>query len=316
MSSDESMSPAPVDARAFYSTYHGHDAGHLAAVQSLLRSAGARRFIYLAGDSSLDNKYWLSSEPLVAACAGMESALSPANARVPPDVAAQINSRLIEQLGAGWACLNAAVEESTLSDRQDGHVLPPQDEWLAGVLTPADVLVCSAGGNDVVLAPSVSTVAALAALLIAASENGLRDGTAYGMATVERLFRDGVEAWLARLCAHTQPSLIVVCFPYFPHEGGAGWADAALSLMGYGTNPRRLQTVMRAVFARATRAVRAPGGSRVVSLALYDVLDSAPASGDYIARVEPSAAGGAKMAVAIVNAIAVALGSPTAEGGD
>ena len=303
------FSTMQVDAGAYYATYHGHDVAHLSAVRSLLRSAGARQFIYLAGDSSLDNKYWLSHEQLVSASAGMEAALSsPAGSvRVPPDIAALICARLRARLGAGWACLNAAVEESTLASRHADRALPPQDAWLAGVLTTEDVLVCSAGGNDVVLAPSVATVAALATLLLTASEAGLRNGTAFGMGTVERLFRDDVEAWLARLCARTAPKLVLVLFPYFPHEGGAGWADAALALMGYGTNPQRLQAVMRAVFARATRSVRAPGGTRVVPIALFDVLDAAPASADYVARVEPSATGGAKIADAILDAVAADL---------
>jgi hypothetical protein len=44
-----------------------------------------------------------------------------------------------------------------------------------------------------------------------------------------------------------------------------------------------------------------------VPLALFDVLDAAPASRDYVARVEPSARGGAKMAEAILRAVDEAL---------
>lgn len=64
---------------------------------------------------------------------------------------------------------------------------------------------------------------------------------------------------------------------------------------------------MRAVFARATCAVTAPGGAPVVPLALFDVLDATPDSTDYVARVEPSAVGGAKMAEAILQAVDAAL---------
>ena len=298
------MMAARVNARAFYAPYHGHDVAHLDAVRRLLAAGGARRFIYLAGDSSLDNKFWLSAEPRVASAGGMERALSPPCSPVPPDVAAAISGRLAARLGPSWACVNAAVEESTLASRGAGRPLPAQDGWLARALSPGDVLVVSAGGNDVVLSPSAATVAALAALLLAATDAGLADGSAWGMAHCVRLFRDDVEAYVARLCAHALPSLVVVLFPYFPHEARTGsWADAALGVMGYDCAPRRLQAVMRAVFARATRAVRAPGGVRVVPLALFDVLDAAPASRDYVARVEPSARGGEKMADAIIGAI-------------
>ena len=48
-------------------------------------------------------------------------------------------------------------------------------------------------------------------------------------------------------------------------------------------------------------------GAPVVPLALFDVLDASPGSADYVARVEPSAAGGAKMADAILQAVDSAL---------
>lgn len=64
---------------------------------------------------------------------------------------------------------------------------------------------------------------------------------------------------------------------------------------------------MRAVFRHATSAVTAPPGTAVVPLALYDVLDCSPSSSDYIARVEPSAEGGRKIARAILGIVTPAL---------
>ena len=96
------MMAARVNARAFYAPYHGHDVAHLDAVRRLLAAGGARRFIYLAGDSSLDNKFWLSAEPRVASAGGMERALSPPCSPVPPDVAAAGAGRLAGARVVTW----------------------------------------------------------------------------------------------------------------------------------------------------------------------------------------------------------------------
>jgi hypothetical protein len=47
-----------LSASAYYSTYAGHDKDHLEVVHEELRQQGKTRAIFLAGDSSLDNKYW------------------------------------------------------------------------------------------------------------------------------------------------------------------------------------------------------------------------------------------------------------------
>ena len=302
----------------FYSEWHGHTRAHLAALLPHLRgssSAGAaRRLIILAGDSTLDNKAWVADAPRLSACCGVEAALSPANCV--PDVAAALNAECAAR-GAGgrWACLNAAVEESLLCGRvrRDGTLALAQDAFAAAALQPGDVLVASAGGNDVVLAPALSTVAALAALLLFASDAALQDGSAWGMPTLVTLFRDEFQRYLRALCARARPALILACFVYYPSEAGSGWADAALWMMGYGRNPRRLQAVMRAVYRHATCRI-AVEGVRVQPLPLYAVLDASPSgSGDYVARVEPSAAGGAKIARAVLDAVfAAEAGAATA----
>ena len=54
-------SVAIVDCRRFYAEYFGHEVGPLRVIHDTLRktgSAGPRPCIFLAGDSSLDNKVW------------------------------------------------------------------------------------------------------------------------------------------------------------------------------------------------------------------------------------------------------------------
>jgi len=83
--------------------------------------------------------------------------------------------------------------------------------------------------------------------------------------------------------------------------GEEGWADLALRLLGYDADPARLQTAIRSLFARATSRI-ALDGVRVVACPLFNVLDPLKPR-DYVARVEPSAQGAAKMASAFVRIV-------------
>jgi len=289
-----------IPAAAFAGEYHGHTIAHLDALRA---SFGERPIIYLCGDSTLDNKHWLAREAPLPAANGYEALLAPP--RVRPDVAAALNAALTA-VRSPLVALNCAVEESTLA----GRAAAPRaaDAFVRAHARARDVIVVSAGGNDVVLAPALCTLAALAALLGCASARALERGDAPGFATLRALFKEEVEAYAAFLCGGPRggPGTVIFCFPYFPEEKGAAtepsWADGALWALGYDARPAALQRVMRAVFVRATRAAAAP--ARTLALALFDVLDARAGAGDYAARVEPSAAGGAKIARALLAALA------------
>ena len=95
---------------------------------------------------------------------------------------------------------------------------------------------------------------------------------------------------------------------YFPDEEiTGGWADPVLKVLGYDTQPRRLQALIKRVFELATVKVSAPRGVTIVPLPLFKTLDG-KRTGDYISRVEPSASGGRKMANSILDAVEQALG--------
>ncbi len=54
-----------ISSRAFYGQYHGHPASALGLLAHKLRKNGnsmytERPLVWLCGDSSLDNKYWLA----------------------------------------------------------------------------------------------------------------------------------------------------------------------------------------------------------------------------------------------------------------
>ena len=141
----------------FYDEYHGHTLDDLEVVANELPQG--RSTIYLLGDSTLDNKYWINSgrQP---ACNGYERLMKTSV----PDVAYWMN-REVERRGLGdrFCCVNAAIEESTLGLRKDG--LLPHDAFVQGKLRSEDVLVVSMGGNDIALAPSCCTALNMATLL-------------------------------------------------------------------------------------------------------------------------------------------------------
>ena len=68
----------PVRTSSYYATYHGHDVEHLEELLPVLRRGGndgKRACIFLAGDSSLDNKFWFENS--ADALNGYEHALEP-----------------------------------------------------------------------------------------------------------------------------------------------------------------------------------------------------------------------------------------------
>eukprot|EP00931_Biecheleriopsis_adriatica_P032015 TRINITY_DN18715_c0_g1_i2.p1 TRINITY_DN18715_c0_g1~~TRINITY_DN18715_c0_g1_i2.p1 ORF type:complete len:125 (+),score=22.16 TRINITY_DN18715_c0_g1_i2:16-390(+) len=92
---------------------------------------------------------------------------------------------------------------------------------------------------------------------------------------------------------------VLVCMIYYPDEHGQGsWADTALSALDYNANPHRLQHAISYIFREATSKIDIDGVT-VVPVPLFSVMDGKNTS-DYIERVEPSSAGGQKMARLIV----------------
>eukprot|EP00961_Rhodomonas_salina_P283699 3834388-Rhodomonas_salina.1 len=47
-----------INAGSYYAEYHGHKSDHLLRTRDILVERGCSRFIYMIGDSTLDNKHW------------------------------------------------------------------------------------------------------------------------------------------------------------------------------------------------------------------------------------------------------------------
>ena len=120
--------PTALDSSDYYNEYHGHLPKHLCTVHATLRHRiGCEQFVYLAGDSSLDNKYWLqdTAKPVN----GYEQVFAKRGMMV-KDVSYWLNKAAEERFGSGKVCtMMTSVEESTMRDRQgpDGPRLLAQD---------------------------------------------------------------------------------------------------------------------------------------------------------------------------------------------
>eukprot|EP00051_Salpingoeca_urceolata_P005166 m.70860 g.70860 ORF g.70860 m.70860 type:complete len:353 (+) comp14102_c0_seq1:669-1727(+) len=295
-------SSGPINCSDFYSTYHGHNDDLLADLVSKIRTEDPdRSIVFFAGDSSLDNKHWLSGRSATP-CNGYEDYLSPG--RVPADVCHWLNYELNggggSNAGRGRAvAVNTAVEESTLADRADG--LLAQDQIIRDNLTEKDYIVVSVGGNDIALRPSLRTISNM--LVLTSSPMWLlrRAKWAPGLAYFVDMFTNKIRAYVEQLTVKHKPSKVAVCMIYYPGLTPGGWADVTLRTLGYDKNPEKLQLVIRLLFEALSKRL-ALEDIEVIPVPLFDVLDPHDSS-DYIQRVEPSSTGGHKMAQAFAKAL-------------
>lgn len=90
---------------------------------------------------------------------------------------------------------------------------------------------------------------------------------------------------------------------YYPDQASdvRGWAGPALRALGYDRNPAQVQSLIRKAFHEAIGTIQI-SGRQVIPVPLFQVLDGKNTN-DYVARVEPSASGGSKMAEFILDLI-------------
>ncbi|CAE8589397.1 unnamed protein product [Polarella glacialis] len=310
---------------SFYDTYHGHEVDHLKIVHHELRRSH-RSVIFLAGDSSLDNKYWL--EERSPAVNGYERILSPAQMK--QDICFWLNKAAVDRGMHHLCCLNTAIEATALSSRACGKLLE-QDHFIRDHITEDDYLVVSIGGNDIALMPVLCTILNLLALswctpveclkrcACACPVNSHTDlgcldcgllscllatpcGWPPGVGYFVDLFGHKVQNYVCKLVGERKPKKVIVCMIYYLDQVGRdSWADCALRGMGYDCCPWRLQAAISTIFTLATQKIQIPG-TEVVGFPLFNVLDGRT-SEDYVQRVEPSAQGGRKMASALMEVI-------------
>lgn len=248
----------------------------------------------MAGDSSLDNKYWIKND-FMGAENGYECILNPP--LMLPDICYHLNDNL-----SNYYTINTAIEASTLMDRQNG--LLPQDKIIQEYITNNDVLIVSIGGNDIALKPSVKTIYNMLMMTYMNSTDMIKQGpgSAWGMNYFIKMFKDDVEKYILKLIGNKKPKKIIVCMIYYPDQTETGsWADRTLGALNYNTNPEKLQAAIKQIFIHATNKIEIPG-CNVVPFPMFTVLDGKDTY-DYSARVEPSSQGGRKLAEAFASVI-------------
>jgi hypothetical protein len=271
----------PVPDCEFYQEYHGHKVAHLERVFTSLCAQGCQRFVFLCGDSSMDNKHWLldkdPGEPInprkmndskitAPAVNGYEDALrscSSAGApRMVKDVSYWFNKLAQDLHGSKTLCtFMSAVEESTAMDRRVG--LLPQDEFIRDNVTPQDCIVISVGGLDVALEPTVAT--AVSMVLLNLSPRWLIwIGLAPGLRHMVHWFELAMFSYIEKLVEHDMPNKVVVNLIYYPDEtqgDATAWSSGALRLLGYNTCPGQLQFILRTL--HKTLSSRAKTGASI-----------------------------------------------------
>ena len=266
----------------FYEEYHGHKSEH---IELLIKSARqqSKNIIFLAGDSTLDNKVWLLKSNIERGPAPkiydqfMDSCVK--------DVAYNLNLILSDD----YMCINCAVEESSLNEHNTTSII--QDNLIRENIQENDILVVSVGGNDVILKPTLQTIMSLGALLLM---NDYYNTIPYQY--ICKIFHQDLNLYIKYLTDKSSPKDIVICSPYFPHEANVdSWANTSLKLLGYDNNPQKIHKLIRDVHRDAIEKIEI--GYKV---ALCDVLDSSKESNDYLFRVEPSDVGGSKIAHEII----------------
>lgn len=293
----------------FYFEWKGHTIPDVTAFRATALSLRpSKPIIYFAGDSSLDNKYWVPSsgpagEPLPVDIPEIyHAALDRPQPK--PDVAFWLN----HLLGDRATTLNLAVEASMLRERDND--LLDHDKFIRDNIRTEDILVVSVGANDIAMSPTFTTVRHMLQLAWLTPNIFLQRGSAWALSYFRHMFKEKVQSYVSRLVEQQKPRAVIVCMIYYPLEAGASsqesWADVQLKLLGYNRYPGHLQTAIAKIYEIATKEIRIPGVN-IIPCPLFKVLNGKNED-DYTARVEPSAEGGRKMALQLKEIIDPLIG--------
>lgn len=308
----------------FYDEYYGHKIEDLETITEYFRDLKGQdsNLIFLAGDSSLDNKNWFSQAS--RALNGYETILDPPDSK--KDVCYWVNKGLVERnLGSKMTCINGAVEESSIGTRACGH-LQTHDKFIQQNIRNDDILVVSVGGNDIALKPNCCTILNAAMLLYTQNAKSIQKSCGQPLSCDDyccgcccgcwsnciawpcgygyflHLFKTRAKAYVSNLVAKTKPKKVLICMIYYVDEKETGsWADTSMSALGYNKRPEDLQMLTRMIYEHGTRNIKIDG-IEIVAVPFFTVMDGRTSS-DYCERVEPSAQGGNKLAQIILDAI-------------
>lgn len=309
----------------FYDTYYGHNIEDLETLTNYFRELkkdSNHSTIFLAGDSSLDNKHWFAQTS--KSLNGYETILDPPDSK--KDVCYWVNKGLVERsLGSKMTCINAAVEESSIGSRACG-TLQTHDRFIQTHIRSEDILVVSVGGNDIALKPNCCTIFNAALLLYTQNAKSIERACGQPLSCDDyccgcccgcysnclscpcgygyflHLFQTRAKAYISNLVSKTKPKKVLICMIYYVDEKETGsWADASMAALGYNKRPEDLQMLTRMVYVNGTRSIKIDG-VETIAVPFFTVMDG-QSSSDYCERVEPSSQGGSKLSKIILDAV-------------
>jgi hypothetical protein len=315
-----------INTKDFYSKYDGHKIMDLNNIIGPLRSYNEqnknRSVIFLAGDSSLDNKHWPFNDPIEKLLCnkqpinGYESVLEGDNCV--PDVAYQINQTLIEnELNNEYVCINTAIEATKLEERfdMDSKVrLLEQDQFICDNITNDDILIVSVSGNDLALGPTAEIVEDMRKYVKAFEDKNYKEqndlfgetGIFYG------LFVNKMSEYIKKLCSKKNPKKVIICMIYFVSisffknlGSGRHWAKKTIDIFKYTSNPDILKSFIIKCHELIKINYLINSGINIFeSCPLYEVLNELDNT-LYLSGVEPSIIGGKLMAERFVDQIKI-----------
>ena len=265
----------------YYETYHGHHIQYLKIIYDYFSKH--KNIVWFAGDSSLDNKYWIDTAS--PALNGYENIFF-----IPimkNDLCYHVNKYL---LNTNFVAINTAIEATTLADRE--NKLLDQDIFIRD-----DILIVSIGGNDIALKPSFSTILHMTCLIYLNNVDTIKSGpdNIWGFGYFINMFKDQIKQYIEQLIVKTKPNKIIVCTIYFPDETTNGsWADKLFNFIGYNKDPVQLQEIIKQIHIHAISKIKIQG-IEIVPFPMFKILNGKNTK-NYVQRVEPSNLGGKKLA--------------------
>lgn len=274
----------------YYTNYYGHPIQDL---DNLVDHCYGMNKVYLVGDSTLDNKKWVSTlrAPPVNGYQGLVEEMV-------PDVNYFFNYYL-EGYNLPYISLNFAIEEDCIHDKMsNGSVrskLNSKESMVKNSLTHKDILIISIGGNDLSLKSNFELKLKLFEVFMKTTPEVIRKDIEIILPQLVQLFKVEYKNYIEELVSKTKPKMIFLCAPYYPCKiKQESWASTVLSMVGYDNNPEKSHALLQGVYEKMIREINIEG-AKIFHIPFYEILDWKDEK-DYVARVEPSTEGGRKIA--------------------
>lgn len=277
-----------LDALEFYSNRNGHKPEHLYIVRTIKKPK-----LYLAGDSSFDNKKWVNRN-WFEATNGYEDLLTP------PSMVGDICYFLNLYSEGKYFTINCASEDATVNDKT--IKLNDSDAFIRDNIQSDDILVVSIGGNDIASKPSGDIMLNFAKVLLFTSISEIQSQPHKYLDSLIDLFLTKVKRYILKLIQNQKPKKIIICGIYYPCEmEQKSCFDTTLNLIGYNSNPGKIKVIIENIFKHAIQKINIEG-VETIHIPMHNVLNSKDDK-DYVERVEPSVQGGEKIAKKILEFI-------------